>query len=201
MLVRINPSETMSGDTNHPFMLNKQVLIWSALLALSTGGSATQPVMKVKLLTPAQLDAPKEVQQKLQRMGCMIPQDEAAATRPSNIVAGEFARKGQRDWAALCAKDGRMRIVVLWGGENKCSMKPSDREDPITNVWSQQRDEPPFQTYVQAAKPQRILELRKFFGDPQHNEIIHDGVEYGGENASVIYYCDSGVWHELQGDD
>ena len=183
-------------------MLNKEVLMWSALLALSTyGGSAAEPVMKVKLLTPAQLHAPKEVQQKLQLMGCTIPQDEAVPTRPNNIVPGEFATKGQRDWAALCAKDVFMRVVVLWGGENKCSMQASDREDPITNVWSQQRDEPPFQTYVQAATPKRILELRKFFGDPTHNEISHDGVEYGGENASVIYYCDSGIWIELQGDD
>jgi hypothetical protein len=170
-----------------------------AVVSASSGQSAQS--MNVKLLSPEQFtNVPKPIRAGLERMGCVIPQDESA-TQPNNFVAGEFAKKGQTDWAALCAKNGTMQVVVLWGGESACSSEPSDKKDPITNIWSQQRDEPPFATYVQTAKSERILELRKFFGDAHENQVTHSGVEYGGGNASVIYYCDSGKWVELQGDD
>jgi hypothetical protein len=72
--------------------------------------------------------------------------------------------------------------------------------DPIANIWSQQQDNP-FETYVVAAHPAKIMRFREFFGDSHKNPITHDGIEYGGGNASVIYYCDAGEWLDLQGDD
>jgi hypothetical protein len=42
---------------------------------------------------------------------------------------------------------------------------------------------------------------RRFFGDPHTNPVLHDGVEIGGDEASLIYYCHNGRWLELQGND
>lgn len=155
---------------------------------------------KVRLLDPREIpELPANVREDLQKMGCQIPQN-TASSQPNNLVHGAFAKTGQTDWAALCARGDRMRVVVLWGGRGPCSSEPSDTTDPIANIWSQQRDTP-FEVFVSRAPRSRILTFREFFGDYHKNQITHDGIEYGGGNASVIYYCDATKWLHLQGDD
>ena len=51
------------------------------------------------------------------------------------------------------------------------------------------------------ADREQILSYRKFFGDKNKNPVVHDGVEIGGEEASMIYYCYEGKWLELAGND
>jgi hypothetical protein len=53
---------------------------------------------------------------------------------------------------------------------------------------------------VRTAELKKILALRKFSLDLAVRSM-RSGTEYGGENASVIYYRDSGTWHELRGSD
>lgn len=155
---------------------------------------------KTRLLFPREFpELPVQVRDDLQKMGCQIPQN-TASNQPNNVVRGAFAKAGQTDWAALCAHGGRMRVVVIWGGRGRCSAEPSDTTDPIANVWSQQQDNA-FEVFVSRAPRSRILNFREFFGDGHKNQITHDGIEYGGGNASVIYYCDATKWLHLQGDD
>ena len=52
-----------------------------------------------------------------------------------------------------------------------------------------------------AASVKQILAYRDFFGDEHRNEINHQGVEVGDDQASVIYYCDGKSWLELTGND
>jgi hypothetical protein len=52
-----------------------------------------------------------------------------------------------------------------------------------------------------AAPAKNILAYRKFLGDAQENLVTHEGVEVGGEEASIIYYCHRGQWLELAGND
>jgi hypothetical protein len=52
-----------------------------------------------------------------------------------------------------------------------------------------------------AAPVKQILEYRKFFGDTRTNPVIYEGIEVGGEEASLIYDCHEGEWLELQADD
>jgi hypothetical protein len=44
-------------------------------------------------------------------------------------------------------------------------------------------------------------DVNEFFGDSHTNPIVHDGVEIGGDEASLIYYCHKGRWLELAGND
>jgi hemin uptake protein HemP len=141
---------------------------------------------KVLLLSPGRIPGlPVQVRTELERLGCEIPQN-TASKAPNNVVSGTFSKVGQRDWAALCAHGDRMRVVVAWGGRSSCSAEPTDRIDPIANVWSQQQDNS-FETYVISAPPKRILSFREFFGDDHKSAVTHDGIEYGGGNAPVIY--------------
>jgi hypothetical protein len=39
----------------------------------------------------------------------------------TNVISGEFAARGQRDWAALCSANGRSTIHVYWGGPSTCA--------------------------------------------------------------------------------
>lgn len=168
--------------------------VMTLAFAFSCSGQSAPP-MNVKLLPPAAFKSvPENVRTWLQNQGCSVPQDESIE-QPNNVVAGEFAKKGQIDWAALCAKDGTMQVSVLWGGENKCVTEPRSKKDPIANVWSQQTQQPPFMTYVRRATVKRTLQLNP------GNRITHDAVEYGGESASVLYLCDASKWVELRGAD
>lgn len=170
------------------------VILWGV-----SGIRQAQPPA-VRLLQPRQIpNLPASVRTELERLGCEIPQNETSKP-PNNVVSGEFAKVAQKDWAALCAQSGKMRVVVIWGGRNSCSAQPSNKTDPVANIWSQQQDGP-FETYVALARPAKILRFREFFGNSNRNPVTHDGIEYGGGNASVIYYCDAGNWLELQGDD
>jgi hypothetical protein len=51
------------------------------------------------------------------------------------------------------------------------------------------------------APPSQITAYRKFFSDSHTISILHDFVEIGGDEASLIYYCHYGRWLELQGND
>ena len=56
-------------------------------------------------------DVPLNIQQRFSDMGCTIPQlhEFWTAERPHNIISGEFAAKGQTDWAALCLSTSECR--------------------------------------------------------------------------------------------
>jgi len=66
---------------------------------------------------------PAEVRSKLNQRQCLIPQDVETPV-PHNVVTGEFAHAGQRDWAAYCSVNGKSKVVVIWGGRAHCSGDP-----------------------------------------------------------------------------
>jgi hypothetical protein len=55
---------------------------------------------------------PEAVVKELEQMGCTIPQSDVE-TEPHNVIRGEFARKGQVDWAVLCSKEGKSSVLVF----------------------------------------------------------------------------------------
>lgn len=61
---------------------------------------------------------PKQVRKKLDEKKCTIPQTKKG--KPHNVIRGEFARPGQKDWAAFCQIDGQWKILFVWGGRMKC---------------------------------------------------------------------------------
>src|SRR5215813_2278808 len=93
--------------------------VLAASLPLVAGANGTELGQPYKLLSPGELSAlPAAIKQELDNMGCRIPQ--AYEAQPNNAVQGEFAKKGQRDWAVLCSKGGSSKLLIFWGGPAKC---------------------------------------------------------------------------------
>jgi hypothetical protein len=167
-----------------------------ALIAFLAGLLSAQK-LKITFAEPKQFRAvPPTVRKQLTEMGCRIPQSYSEKKALNNLIPGEFERKGQRDWAALCAFKGYMRLVVIWGGASKCSARPWKKEE-IKNVWHHVQDEGRFDTYVRKAPAERVKNLERADGKPLNFSVEHDGLEFGGEGGSVVIYCHEGKWHEF----
>jgi hypothetical protein len=58
-------------------------------------------------------DLPASVADELTARGCLIPQT-YEAKRPENVIHGSLERAGSDDWAALCAAQGRVSLLVFF---------------------------------------------------------------------------------------
>src|ERR671937_183045 len=56
---------------------------------------------------------PRNIVRYLQARGCTVPQTFVSA-EPHNVISGEFARRGQTDWAVLCSRGREPSIIVFW---------------------------------------------------------------------------------------
>jgi hypothetical protein len=141
---------------------------------------------------------PPEVRQQLADEHCMIAQNgfKYDDPQPNNAIQGPFAAKGQKDWAVLCAKPQEFSVRIFWGGETRCS-------DTIVLAHSQ----PPVPTgdnpgtVLWPADAKKIRAYDQAFGDHKLPVLDHSGLEVGGEQATIIYYCSQGKWIQLAGSD
>ena len=83
------------------------------LTAQDIGAIADSATVRVE---PSRFDQlPTEIIRYLVDRGCTIPQSPFYKGL-QNVVAGEFRRRGQQDWAVLCSVDATSRILVFFGG-------------------------------------------------------------------------------------
>ena len=144
-------------------------------------------------------ELPVVIAQDLAKRGCKIPQIEGLSER-HNVVQGRFARRGQRDWAALCLQGSTSRILVYWNGSARSPAQLAPMDETMTSSKS---------GYY------RILQVvdEKFIRDhfmsgrggvappPTPPSIIdHDGIDDGiyGKGSSVHYFYE-GEWMKLAG--
>ena len=175
--------------------------IWSLTLFLVTVAdmpqTASQDVQK-RVSPDAYSSAPASIRTALKRQNCELPETQHWDQTRLNIVSGHFGDRAQTDWAAICiAPDGSTRALVFWGKSAPCPSK-------IDHGWALKSRFPPGKAgslYLLAAPAKQILSYRKFFDDARGNPVTHEGVEVGGDEASIIYYCYRGQWLELQGND
>jgi hypothetical protein len=168
-----------------------------ALIALFAGPLSEPQKSEITFAEPKQFKAvPRSVRKQLTEMGCRIPQSYSEKGL-NNLLTGEFERKGRQDWAALCAFKGYMRLVVIWGGVSRCSARPWKKEE-IKNVWHHVPNEGPFDTYLRKAPADRVQNLEPADGKPLNFSVKHDGLEFGGEESSVVVYCHEGKWYEFR---
>ena len=123
---------------------------------------------------------------------CRIPQGiivkRIVAT---NVISGEFAQKGQTDWAVLCSSHGRQYIRIFWGGPVNCPSRIS--------IGSEAEN---FDRAIGTAGRKFIVDSYKTYGGPKPPPITHLGINYQYlERASVVYYCHRDRWLELTGAD
>ncbi len=147
---------------------------------------------------------PKSIVGELQRRGCMIPQETFSKT-PNNVVSGEFAKRGQKDWAVLCSVKGASSILVFWNGSAR---NPADlgAADDMRNYlqgvwpWAETKSDTPEALPPQGSK--FINDHYQAYGGPKPPPIDHDGIDDAFlEKGSVVQYFSNGKWVQLTGSD
>jgi hypothetical protein len=161
---------------------------------------------KIVRLPPAAFPAlPAAVVRELQRRGCTIPQadfkTQADFKMPNNVVSGEFARRGQRDWAVLCSMKGASSILVFWNGS---PANPADlgRSDDINYLQGGVDNKIMFSRGIGAVGADFILKHHQVYGGAKPPRIDHQGIDDAFIlKASVVRYFFDGNWLELTGSD
>jgi hypothetical protein len=156
---------------------------------------------EIKRVAPSAFaELPTEVVKKLEEQGCTIPQSDFV-DGPHNIIEGEFARPGQKDWAALCSREGKSSIVLIWGGPSDCPDQFGELKDTIF-LQGGTEGRVLFSRVIVAMSADDIRELHEAFGGPGLPPLEHQAIKdaYAGK-ASEVLYCYKGEWVYLTGAD
>ncbi|MGH9776824.1 MAG: hypothetical protein ACRD5I_00275 [Candidatus Acidiferrales bacterium] len=143
---------------------------------------------------------PQAVVKELEEMGCTIPQSYLDA-EPHNAVRGEFARKGQVDWAVLCSKEGTSSIVVFWGKHSACARAFATSADRRF-LQGLGEGRIGYSRVISPVDRKYINDHYKSYGGQKPPVIQHQGIDDGfAGKASVVHYCHKGKWLVLAGAD
>lgn len=155
----------------------------------------------VRLSPTAFPQLPRRVRRNLLSRGCTIPQTFADA-RPHNVISGEFARRGQTDWAVLCSRGGASSILVFWGGSAKSVAELAKGADRNFLQTVGGNGKIGFSRSIGAVGREYIHKHYTEYGGPKPPRIDHQGIDDGYlEKASRVLYYHRGKWLELQGAD
>jgi hypothetical protein len=165
----------------------------SALLLLAFAGVCILGAAKkhsgpaLKYLAPtAFAELPDAIVRDLQSRKCMIPQYPKAwtATDRINVVIGQFAKPGQKDWSVVCADATDDTLLVYANGADK---KPG--EIPLG----------PRENYlISGSVPKETLE-QKYADQLNGIKPDHDAIGVtGNDNQTVVHYLHEGKWIALR---
>jgi hypothetical protein len=164
--------------------------------------------LEVKRLSPdIFVELPQKVISDLNSRGCTIPQA-YNDPKPHNVIKGEFAKKGQIDWAVLCSKDRVSSILIFWGGSPK---NVSDVETTKDQDWlwlqGVSEDKIGYSRVIREASKDEIRYAYRpnAFDAPNVNDpkpklqsINHGGIRDDSiYRGSSIYYYYKGKWWML----
>jgi hypothetical protein len=155
----------------------------------------------VKRLPPTAFpELPEDLKRYLSERQCTIPQT-FASTQPHNVIQGEFAQKGQKDWAVLCSTGQVSSILIFWGGSIKkvSSIYSSQDRSYLQGIGG---DEIGYSLEIGVVAEKHILKHYQDHGGPTPPPIDHDGIEHSFvEKASTVLYYYKGEWLSLTGAD
>jgi hypothetical protein len=143
----------------------------------------------VRLPPTAFPELPKNLAAELKRRGCTIPQP--YTDRKANVIRGEFAKPGQTDWAVLCSTQGFTRLLVFWNGSATNSVELAEYPDDPGRI----------DLFIRSVDGKFMMDHYRRYGGPKPPPIDHQGIESGGETASVVLYYQRGKWLTLTGAD
>ena len=176
-------------------------LLFTAMLVAIIGACAPSHLewKKEVYSNPEHLKGlPSNIVIELKKMGCLIPQGILDHT---NAIEGEFAIKGQKDWAVLCSTNGKSSIHIFWGGPKTCRNVIAEESDEEylfkqpSGAWEYDRG-------LGRVGKQFIMEHYQAYGGPKPPLITHDAIDDRWlEKASVVHYCHEGNWIKLTGAD
>lgn len=154
----------------------------------------------VRLSPTAFPELPAGVVRVLLARGCTVPQ--LWGTKgPHNVVRGEFARRGQADWAVLCSRNRESALLVFWRGDAD-SVAEHPAVPDLNFLQGVGNDEIGFSRVIGIARRDNILNHYREYGGPEPPPIDHDGIEdaFEGKASAILYYY-KGKWLTLPGAD
>jgi hypothetical protein len=138
---------------------------------------------------------PPSVRDQFRTMNCQVPQPSLTGA-PQNVIQGEFAAKGQRDWAALCSNGSTTTVRIVWGGAVRCEDSFAARQDadtvvqPSPGVWNYSRTI----TTGSVSQINRVLLRSK---SQLSESPAHDGIEDTIDRVTLAHYCAGSRWQTV----
>jgi hypothetical protein len=177
---------------------------------------APKKIESVKRLQPSEVAAqlpglPPEFVEKLNTRGCTIPQfddgssadaataqmtpSEPNAVAPTNVIEGEFAKKGQKDWAALCSNGKTSTIVIYWSKPTSCPASLARLDDAHYLKPAADSGKNKTLHYSRLIQIPRDSELDDRPGLGGLKPLAHQGIadRFVGK-SSAFFYCNNGKW-------
>jgi hypothetical protein len=144
---------------------------------------------------------PRNIVQYLQGRGCTVPQT-YLSREPHNVIGGEFARRGQIDWAVLCSRNGVSSILVFWRGSTKSVSEIAKAPDNGFLQTVSEGGKIAYSRAIESVGRDYIMSHYKEYGGRKPPPINHQGIDDAFvEKASVVRYYHRGKWLELKGAD
>jgi hypothetical protein len=197
------------AEANGMLLLGLACVVWfslslpTLLIAQSTAEWQAAAQRIVRLPPAVFTGVPVSVRTDLEHRGCRIPQlGPAFGSHLSNLIGGEFARPGQRDWAVLCSRGDSSEILLYWGGRTD-QVEVRALAADAASLQSMGPVGIQYSRYLAVADSATIVTHAREYGGPlPPGPITHDGLEVGfAEKASAISYWHNGRWYSLQGAD
>jgi hypothetical protein len=144
---------------------------------------------------------PENIVRYLQGRGCTIPQT-YLSSGPHNVIGGEFARRGQTDWAVLCSRSGESSILIFWRGSTRsvAEIAKAPNRDFLQTIT--EGGKVGFSRMIEAVETDYIIKHHQADRVPKPPPIKHQGINDAYvEKASVVRYYYRKRWLELQGAD
>ena len=160
---------------------------------------ADEATLRLKPAAFSQL--PKNIVLSLQKRSCTVPQTFSDST-PHNVIRGQFARRGQFDWAILCSRNRVSSILVFWNGSTKsvAEIARSDDKDYLQTI--DDTANIGFSRAIDVVGKSYIFAHYREYGGRKPPPIKHQGINDAFvEKASLVHYFYRKRWLKLQGAD
>jgi hypothetical protein len=156
---------------------------------------------EIKLLEPPSFkQLPKHIVKTLEIRGCKIPQA-YAFENPHNVIQGQFAKKGQNDWAVLCSVNSVSTLLVFWGGSTQCTSEMG-KDKNINWLQGVGGGEIGYSRFISSVAKKQIQEYQGYNGATILQPLLHEGIDVAFiGKASGVRYCYKSKWVFFSGAD
>ena len=120
-------------------------------------------------------------------MNCQVPQTTLTSS-PMNVVQGELAAIGQRDWVALCSDGTLAEARIVWGGAARCEDRVGALQESDA-VIVRAPGEGVYTRVIAVATPEQITRHLIRLKATLPETPSHDALEDGSAGARLLYYC------------
>ena len=158
--------------------------------------------LSVQRLSPTAFpQLPGRIISYLTARGCTVPQP-FGATGPTNVISGEFMRRGQLDWAVLCSRNRSSSVFVFWNGSIENVAKIAETPDSSFLQTIDGVGTIGYSRVISPVNKSYILQHYRWYGGPKPPHMDHQGIDDGFlEKASTVLFYHRSRWLKLQGAD